>query len=213
MSTLAAIEAAVFALLAPLTAAASPTPGPFRYLGRWLGAITQNRDGSVTVDKEVAARSPALLLWVGDEQAADDIALLVGDAETRGAFTLKCAIVLREVRGSNLAVTGTTMEPGLLPLCDAVTAVLSNVFVADSAGVSLLLRDTRLHYRGQTTITADANVAVVVALSFEAERNVEGPAATEPGAVPYLGTTGSIHLLGQVTTPSNADPLVEFKDH
>lgn len=209
MTTLTSIESAVFALLSPLSSQAS---GPFRYVGRWLGAITSKPDGSVTVDKEVAARSPALLLEIGDGQATDDVTTLVGDVETREVVGLRCAIVLREVRGSNLAVTGASGEPGLVGLCDAVTNALANAFVADGSGTSLLLRDSRLHYRGRKTLTADANVAVVVTLDFEAERSVDTVTATEPNAVTYEGTTNKIHLVGQLTTPSNADPLVTFKD-
>lgn len=210
-ATLAQIEAAAFALLAPL---AKSSGGLFSYVGRWVGAVRRLPGGGLSIDREVGQRSPALLLGLDDETAAPDARMLVGDVESRGDVSLSVLVVLRDPRGSTLVTTGATNEPGLPALLDAVVGALCAAPLATGTpAVSLLLRAQRLEYRGFTDERVDdANLAVVKRLRFTATRSVPTVTATEPTAVDLGALVGSEHLRDGIDPPSaNSDPIVTFQ--
>lgn len=210
LSTLSALVSAVVALADPLKKSAA-TPGPFSYVGQWLGEVRQLPGGGVTVEREAVGRNPALLVAIDSERASRDIETLAGDAEVRGDVSIILWLVLRDPRGAALATNGGTGQPGLLTLLDAVIATFNGASLA-SGGSNLLLRDHRLRYDGFQLRPVDANIAVVASLHFTAERSVATVTATE-STENYVGTTGREHLQGtEDAVPPSLDPLVTFRD-
>lgn len=211
-ASLKSVETAIYALAAELAKSAS-SPGPFSYVGRWLGPVLPDGKGALTIDREIAARSPALLVSPDQEAADDDVTTLAGDVETQGRSRWVLWVVLRDPRGANANATGAPSTPGIYDLIDTVVAALCNAPLHGGAPpVNLLIRDKRLGYRGFRFIPhpgVDANAHVVAGVFFEADRSVPTVVPAD-ASVELTSTALALDLapLGTDPVPPALVPLV-----
>lgn len=203
MATLASIEAAVNTALAATLATATPTPGPFAAVRRWLGEVRAMGRG-VTLDRVALGQLPACLLeWQG-ETADNDVQTTAAVIETRGKVALRAWVVQLDVRGPDALVAGGTAPTsvGIAACVDAVVAALNGLEIAG------LLRSEVLRYKGCAQRLADVQTYAVYEVTFEAQRSV--PTVT-PADTSHAMTdlTGDANIVGDTSTDTN--PLVRFR--
>ena len=201
--SLDALETAVYSALAPLAASATPTPGPFRYVGRWAGEV-RDRAGTLSLDEAAVGRNPALFLqWEGEEARQSFEGLEgAGSVETRGEVSLVAWIVVHDTRGPERLVKGATNTRGAGYLVDQLLGRL-NALEITSGGSPALYRSTTLRYVRHRHRLADPAAYLVTEVRFVAVRSVPTVAVTDTTR-DLLGLDGDVNNT-QPPVPEPAD--------
>lgn len=167
-ATLAAIDAALFAALAALSASPPTDAQPFALVGRYDGEPT--KDGLL----EAMAQFPCALLRWDDEKAVRDVDTAGPGSEDRGAGHWTVLVALEDPRAIDDALQGATGAPGLFALVDAVLGACNALQVAG------LWRGRSVRYVDATPVRALTvrGVAYARAVRFEALR--AAPTAADP---------------------------------
>jgi hypothetical protein len=199
VATLAQIQAALFAALAPLG------PGPagnatFVTLDPWAGELVSG----TPLDRDALVNLPAAwVAWAGEEtDARESVATLARrTVQVVGRSTWIVYLAVEDARGDARALDGQTGMPGLLERVQLVAAALSGLAIPG------LYDRGAVEYVGARPVRVEPGV-YVYSVRLATERAVEALPAADP-TVPFTGVLANEHLVGDDSAGA-PDPALTF---